>query len=252
MMKLGALLGPVVDPEANRFIANQARQLEVEGFQSLWSAQAIGRGFMMTDPFICLSTAAAVTETVALGTAVIQVPLYHPLDLAHRIFSLQQVCGKRLVVGLGAGSTAQDFDAFDRPYQSRFSDFLNLTDTLKTVLAEGRIHAKDLTPWSTLVGGPPLLLGSWGQGVSRAAESFDGWIASAHYRGLEEILEAHRRYRWSGGKRAIVSTIQLGAGTDLVQLRDQLQCYAEAGFDEAVVMFLPGAPGPGQVRALLP
>ncbi|MDE0759526.1 MAG: LLM class flavin-dependent oxidoreductase [Pseudomonadales bacterium] len=113
MMKLGALLVPVVDPEENRFIANQARQLEVEGFQSLWSAQAIGCGFMMTDPFICLSTAAAVTENVTLGPAVIQVPLYHPIDLAHRIFSLQQVCGKRLVVGLRPGSTAQDFDAFD-------------------------------------------------------------------------------------------------------------------------------------------
>jgi hypothetical protein len=68
---------------------------------------------------------------------------------------------------------------------------------------------------------------------------------------MEEILEAHRGYRWSGGKQAIVSTIKLGARTDLVQLRDQLQCYAEAGFDQAVVMFLPGAPRPDQVRSLL-
>ena len=58
-MKMGALLGPVLDPSQNGFLAEQARRYEGEGFAGLWMAQAIGRGFMLTDPFVALSQAAA-------------------------------------------------------------------------------------------------------------------------------------------------------------------------------------------------
>ena len=103
-MRLGALLGPVLDTGPNE-IAEQARMLADKGFESLWSAQAIGRGFMIPDPFIALSVAATVTTEIELGTAIVQVPLYHPTDLAHRVMSLQQICGSRLLLGVGAGST---------------------------------------------------------------------------------------------------------------------------------------------------
>jgi alkanesulfonate monooxygenase SsuD/methylene tetrahydromethanopterin reductase-like flavin-dependent oxidoreductase (luciferase family) len=80
-MKLGALLGPIASSAAarsSRFLAERARTLEGEGFESLWSVQAIGRGFAITDPFVTLAIAATVTESVQIGTAVVQVPLYHP------------------------------------------------------------------------------------------------------------------------------------------------------------------------------
>ena len=49
-MKLGALLGPIVDARVPGALAEQVRRYAGDGFQSLWSAQAIGRGFMFTDP----------------------------------------------------------------------------------------------------------------------------------------------------------------------------------------------------------
>lgn len=72
-MRLGALLGPVSNSSAANMLAEQARTYVDEGFDSLWSAQAIGRGFMTTDPIVTLSVAATVTESVELGTAVLQV-----------------------------------------------------------------------------------------------------------------------------------------------------------------------------------
>ena len=57
--------------------------------------------------------------------------------------------------------------------------------------------------------------------------------------------------RAAGGKRAIVSTLILNDQTDLGELRDLLQGFAAAGFDDAVVMFQPGAPHPDRVRALI-
>ena len=250
-MKLSALLSPIAQPQTANAIAEQARMLVGEGFEGLWSAQAIGRGFMLTDPFVALSIAAAVTEAVDIGTAVVQVPLYQPADLAHRVLSLLQVCGKRLILGVGAGSTQKDFDAFGRDYTGRFREFNSATTTLRRFLATGRSDDTDLSPWPVTLGVPPVFLGSWGNGVERAAKSFDGWIASGAYRNPTEVVTALGRYRQAGGGRAIVSTIQLRGDTDVGQLGDLLRQYQDAGFDDAVVMFLPGAPKPSRVRALV-
>ena len=57
-MRLGALLGPIADASLADTLAEQARTYAGEGFESLWSAQAIGRGFMITDPFVALSRSA--------------------------------------------------------------------------------------------------------------------------------------------------------------------------------------------------
>ncbi|MYE24197.1 MAG: LLM class flavin-dependent oxidoreductase [Gammaproteobacteria bacterium] len=115
-MRLGALLGPVTGNSPPDFLAEQARTYANAGFDSLWSAQALGRGFMLPDPFVALSVAATAAD-VEIGTAVVQAPLYDPMDLAHRVFSLQQICGDRLTMGLGAGSTAsvRPTDVFARP-----------------------------------------------------------------------------------------------------------------------------------------
>jgi hypothetical protein len=60
-----------------------------------------------------------------------------------------------------------------------------------------------------------------------------------------------QRYRAAGGERAIVSTLQVAGDTDLGELKDKLGRFASAGFDDAVVMLLPGAPTAAEVRRLL-
>ena len=250
-MRLGALLGPVDGASAPGRLAEQARTYAGEGYESLWSAHSQGRGFMLTEPFIALSVAATATEGVEIGSAVLQAPLYHPVDLALRIFSLHQICGERLVIGLGAGSTRDDFAALGRPYDSRFADMQATISVLRDVLRTGRYRGLDVTPWPAVRGGPPLLFGSWGKGVEQAAAEFDGWISSAHYRTTDEVIAALGRYRQAGGGRAVVSTIQLPPGTDLGELKTKLDRFAEAGFDDAVVMILPGGPSPESVRQLV-
>ncbi|MCY4214350.1 MAG: LLM class flavin-dependent oxidoreductase [Gammaproteobacteria bacterium] len=244
-------MGPVTGESAPNRLAEQARTYAGEGFDSLWSAHALGRGFMLTEPFIALSVAATAAEGVEIGTAVLQAPLYHPVELALRIFSLHQICGDRLVIGLGAGSTQSDFAVLGRPYETRFSDARSVIEALRGIFSTGQHEGKDVAPWPDVRGGPPLVLGSWGQGVERAAAEFDGWIASAHYRSADQVVAALGRYRQAGGGRAVVSTIQLPPGTDLGELKAKLDRFAEAGFDDAVVMILPGGPSPESVRQLV-
>lgn len=249
-MRLGALLGPVLDRGPDE-LAQQATRLAGLGYESLWTAQAIGRGFMITDPFVALSVAASVTKTVELGTAIVQLPLYHPTDLAHRVLSLQQVCGNRLLFGIGAGSTELDFDAFERDYRTRFSEFNDSFVELSVALETGANATAELSPWPSVRGGPPLLYGTWGNGVERAATEFSGWIASGHYRTPDELEAALARFRAAGGQRAIVSTIQLPASRTLEETAELLGRFESMGFDDAVVMFLPGGPAPEDVRKLI-
>ena len=60
-----------------------------------------------------------------------------------------------------------------------------------------------------------------------------------------------QRFRDAGGRRAVVSTIQLGPTTDLGATREMLGAFATAGFDDAVVMLMPGGPTAADVRRLL-
>ncbi|WP_205752621.1 LLM class flavin-dependent oxidoreductase [Cryptosporangium phraense] len=206
-----------------------AQRLVAAGFESLWTPQIVGRGYFVPDPFVTLAVAATATERVELGTATLQVPLHHPADLAYRIRSLAQICGARLSLGVSPGSTAADYALFGRDFATRFETLHRTVDRLRL--------------------GPPLLLGSWGRNVERAARHFDGWLASGYRRTPVQIVEAHDRYRAAGGRRAVVCAVPT---TDLDATGDALRRYAQAGFDDAVVLIEPGGPEPEEVRALFP
>jgi alkanesulfonate monooxygenase SsuD/methylene tetrahydromethanopterin reductase-like flavin-dependent oxidoreductase (luciferase family) len=152
--------------------------------------QLIGRGTFVPDPFVTLTVAATVTEGVELGTATVQVPLHHPAVLAHRILSLQLVCGDRLTVALSPGSTDTDFAVLDRDYGARFTTFRQNVARLRVLLADGRDEPADLAPVDAISGRPPLLLGSWGANVERAAQEFDGWLAACHRRTPKATVRA--------------------------------------------------------------
>ena len=250
-LRLGALLGPIVDAAQPQALAEQARAYAGEGFKSLWTAHAVGRGFMLTDPFIAMAVAASVTEDIEIGSAIIQIPLYHPLDLAHRVHSLQQICGDRLILGVGTGSTESDFQAYGRDPKGRFAVFNETFVALRDGYADGTDANKALSPWPGLKIPPRIFFGTWGKGVERAASEFDGWIASGHYRSVDELRDAAGRYRAAGGGRSIVSTILVDKDTDLGEMKERLSAYAEVGFDDAVFMFYPGGPSAADIMNLM-
>jgi len=249
-MRLGSILSPPTKPGDPSELRNQAKDLEKAGYQSLWAVQAIGRGFTITDPLIALSVAATVTKC-ELGTAILQLPLYEPMDLAHRIYSLMQLAENGFVLGLGTGSTKSDFKALNQDYENRFSDFDKKIKILREIFDKNGDSSTKINHWSELEGGPPLFLGTWGKNVKTAATQFDGWIASAHYRTTEQVIGGLEKYKKEKGQRAIVSTIQIDQKTDTGELRDKLARFSEAGFDDAIVMFLPGAPPIDAIRSLI-
>ncbi|MEM1435194.1 MAG: LLM class flavin-dependent oxidoreductase [Pseudomonadota bacterium] len=247
-MQLGAALTTMSSDPGTGWIADRARQLEQLGYDSLWLPQAVGRGFFLPDILKSLAVAAAVTERPTIGAAVLQLPLYEPAELAYQLLSLQHFAGKRLRVGLGAGSTASDFAVYGQAYEQRFDRYGDGVRELRALMSGGEGPGFDLGIPPGLRSGPPLLYGTWGKGVRVAARDYDGWIGSAMHRSDEELERSLSAYRAAGGSTAVVATIRLGGGATEPDHRQRLERFDRMGFDEAIVLFLPGGPDPAVVR----
>lgn len=231
-------------------IAEGARRIESCGYDGVWAFDAINRGFVRPDPLIALSVAATATSAVEVGTCVLQLSIRNPVEVAHRVMTTHLVCGDRLSVGVGAGSTRADFAAFGASYEDRFTRFETSVETVRSLCAGERVDSVDLTPWEVTRGGPRFLIGAWrdGRWIDRSAAEFDGWIASAARGG--RLAEGVDRYLSAGGSRAVVTNITVDLdGPDLPlgeqeplslkcgprRARERLKWLADLGFHGVVL-----------------
>ncbi len=255
-MRLGVTLprlGPDGRPLTGEALIDGARLIERTGFDSLWCFDAIGRGFILPDPLIAVSVAAAVTQRVTVGTCILQVPLRRPVELALRILTASLICQGRLLLGVGAGSTRTDFDAVGLDYDTRMQQFAEAVDVMRRLWSGEQVGAANLTPWPTTLGGPKLLIGSWSgkAWIPRAAKDFDGWIASAAKTSFATLAEGIQRYRAAGGTRAVVANLAVDLDAPTTALDDgepfhlrggrqtaaeRLERLADLGFDDATLV----------------
>jgi alkanesulfonate monooxygenase SsuD/methylene tetrahydromethanopterin reductase-like flavin-dependent oxidoreductase (luciferase family) len=168
-----------------------ARAVERAGLDSLWCFDSIGRGVMLPDPLIAVSVGAAVTQRLELGTGVLQVPLRRPVELAHRILAAHLVCGDRLLLGVGAGSTKADFDAIGVDFDTRMQQMGDALVLMRRLWRGEKVGSAQLEPWPSTVGGPKVLIGSWAGStwIPRAAKEFDCWIGSGARSSVAKLRE---------------------------------------------------------------
>jgi alkanesulfonate monooxygenase SsuD/methylene tetrahydromethanopterin reductase-like flavin-dependent oxidoreductase (luciferase family) len=251
---------PVYDGRTLDYLTDLARQVEARGFAGLWLTDSFGRGRPTLDPIVGMSVVAAVTSRIEIGTCVLQVPVRHPVELAHRIGSLHAMTGRRLQLGVGSGSTQADFDIVGLDYAQRFKMLMSGLDTMGKAWRGEKLPGGQLTPWPGTEGGPAVLLGAWRnkRWIVYAAEECAGWIASGLYSQPEELAAGMKIYRDAGGKRAILSNVIVAlegsteaaerASTATVTLtggeaeaRDRLRRIKDVGFDDVLCMTPLGA-----------
>jgi alkanesulfonate monooxygenase SsuD/methylene tetrahydromethanopterin reductase-like flavin-dependent oxidoreductase (luciferase family) len=228
------------------------RSAEQAGFNGLWFFDAVARGTFRVDPVSAMSAAAAVTERIELGTCILQVPLRHPAELAHRILGLHYMASGRVCLGVGSGSTEGDFKATGNDFKARFRDLEAALPIMRNLWRGETVGDANLTPLEAIKGGPPILIGSWAgsRWIPIAAKQYDGWISSAHFTDIATLKEGHKRFKGEGGGRTVASNIpvDLMAGSktltdsDNLDLRCgpeeakiRLNLLAEIGFDDAIV-----------------
>lgn len=221
--------------------ANAARTAEQSGYASVWTFDAVGRGFMLPDPLMALSAAAAATTTVELGTGIMQLPIRNVVEVAHRLLTLEIMAPGRVLFGVGPGSTEVDFEVYGGDFGGRFETFEAQWADLQVLVREGSLDGRDLNAWPAALGGPTLMLAGWrGSWVERAAGEAAGWIASGMYSTDQQLADGLGRYRDAGGTRAIVTNVQ--AGEDLGPVIDRINHLGELGYDDVVTIdFTPSS-----------
>jgi alkanesulfonate monooxygenase SsuD/methylene tetrahydromethanopterin reductase-like flavin-dependent oxidoreductase (luciferase family) len=244
-------------------LGQRARWIEEAGLDAAWMGDASFRRLATwPDPMMWLLVVANATSRIEVGTAIYQIPLRAPVDLAQQFLTMRALIGDRLSLGGGPGSTAAGYEAVGMDFEHRFRTFHANMDTIRRLMAGQTVGAANLAPWPSIVGGPRFLLGAWHGGASlqRAARDYDGWLCSAGRTTTATIVEGIKRYRDLGGTRAIVATCPVDLTAPSAPLADDepfnLRCdpeaaaarlhwLAELGFDDVMLNIRdPRATGP--------
>jgi len=103
-VRFGVGLPQLYDPELGARFARRAEQL---GFAHLWTLDAVVGSATSHAPVLdgmhALTFAAAVTERIGLGMAVIVLPRRLPVLLAKELATVDRFSGGRLIAGVGLG-----------------------------------------------------------------------------------------------------------------------------------------------------
>ncbi len=186
------IFGAAALPEPDREWLAAAERLPIE---SVWQGGHILPPSATGEAITRLALMTAWTERVRVGTAVLLLPLYHPVIVAKQLADLDARSGGRLSVGVGVGGEfAHEFEAVGVPLAERGARTNEAMEVLRTLWQGGPVshHGRffdfddiELRPVrppgaevSTMQpGGPPLLVsGRKAPAMRRAARLGDGWM----------------------------------------------------------------------------
>ncbi len=241
-------------------ISDLARQVEARGFTGLWVTNSFGRGRPTLDPIVLMSIIAAVTWRIEIGTCVLQVPVRHPVELAHRIAGLHAMTGAACSSGSAAARPRPISTSSAADYETAVQDADELARHMRKAWSGEPLNSAmgvgALTPWPGTEGGPAVLLGAWRnkRWIVYSAEECAGLdrlgalFATRGTRGRHEDLPRRRRQArdplqrhrriWSGNAEGM----PLGGARDRHAdrrrgaARDKLRWIKDVGFDDMLCM----------------
>jgi probable F420-dependent oxidoreductase len=200
------VFGAAALPEPDRAWLAAVERLPIH---SIWQGGHLLPRHPTGEAITRLSLITAWTERVRVGSAILLLPLYHPVIVAKQLADLDAWSGGRLAVGVGVGGEfPHEFEAVGVPMADRgprTSEAMQLLRALWTgrpVTHHGRFF--DLEDVEVIPvrppgggrmqpGGPPLLVsGRKEQAMRRAARFGDGWMpylvsAGAYERSVQTI-----------------------------------------------------------------
>ena len=203
-----------------------AQRAEAAGVDSVWVLDRLV--YDCYEPLITLAAVATGTRRVRLGMGILLGALRPPILLAKMLATLDQLSAGRVIVGLGAGTRADDFEAVGVPHAGRGRRLDELIDVLKLawsgapVRYAGRAYTLDvgpLGPRPLQQPHPPLWLGGRAEAVlRRTARVGDGYIgrSSDGPAGFRRIWDQVRAYAEAEGRdpATIVPAAQVYACVD--------------------------------------
>jgi probable F420-dependent oxidoreductase len=267
-MRIGAKLPDFGPSTRHTSLRDCAHQGEAAGFDSLWVSDHVVMpstststypfapdGRMTWDPtepwydaLVTMATAAAVTDRVTVGAAVLIAPVRNPVVLAKQLATLDVLSEGRVELGVGVGWLAEEFEALGAPFErrgSRLDEWIALMRDCWTGTPAARNGDHYRLPDGVLcyprpVHRIPILVGGLSDAAyRRVAATGDGWLGFMTADAVDVALVATAR---AGIERAATTlgtmsspriVVRIPGPADLVapSIRD----LAEAGVDDVIV-----------------
>ncbi len=267
-------------------VAAVARTAERSGYDYLTCSEHVViptevaevRGSRYWDPLATFGYLAAVTSRIRFSTNVLVLGYHHPLEIAKRYGTLDQVSGGRLILGLGVGSLQAEFDLLGVPFADRGARADDAIRALRTSLSterpeyDGEYYRYSnvvLDPCARQASVPLWIGGRTARSLRRAVALGDGWVPfgtraadiaawlaaargtpawSERTRPLEILLQNGRPVDPLGDPDGVRRTVErlAGAGATGLQLsfvHHSLDHYLEQL--EAMAVLVTDVPSPG-------
>ncbi|WP_235038145.1 TIGR03619 family F420-dependent LLM class oxidoreductase [Microbacterium sp. 18062] len=254
-------------PSGHRKLRSWARAAEDAGFGSLWVSDHImlpaqsqsaypfsadGRADWSMDgdwydPVVQLALVAASTEQIVLGTAILIAPIRHPYVVARQFASLDRLFPGRLVLGIGAGWLAEEFDAMGVDFRRRGAltdDWVRAVRTAwsgsvpagvnRSYPAKVPMHSRPVPVNDIEI----VIGGTSGAALRRAATLGDGWMAHEAFARLDladlgRSIDELRRH--AGGRHPRILLRLVGTANALDAVAEIMPDLAALGVDELIV-----------------
>jgi len=166
---------------------------------------------------------------MTLATTVAVPVLRGPAATAKILAAIDLLSDGRLLVGLGPGSSARDYELVGVSFEERWKRLDEAVEVLRAywqaddVAFEGTFYSTagfSLSPTPAQRPGPPIWIGSWGSvaGLKRVARLADGWLASGYNTTPELFAQA-----WLDVQAEVA-----GRGRDVAQFKNGIAtmwCY---------------------------
>jgi F420-dependent oxidoreductase-like protein len=248
--------------------ATVARSAEDTGFASFWvmdhffQIEPVGPAEdPMLEGYSALAFAAAVTDTIELGTMVTGVTYRHPGVLVKTVTTLDVLSGGRAYLGIGAAWNEQEHRGLGVPYPPLAERFERLEETLQVARQmwagdesafDGAHHQLERplsSPQPVRTPHPPILIGGTGEKKTLRFVAKYGDACNIFEMGTEavahklDVLQQHcatEGREYAEIEKTTLGTLSLSAdgreGTMTVaQAVDRFGAYAAIGVDQAIV-----------------
>jgi probable F420-dependent oxidoreductase len=243
-----------------------AQALEARGFESMWAPehshiptsrrspyQAGGdlpkQYYEVMDPFVSLAAAAAVTETIKLGTGVCLVIQRDTIQTAKSVASLDQVSGGRFLFGIGGGWNAEEMEDHGTEFRTRFKKMREQIEAMKEIWTKDAAeYHGDLVEFGPMAAWPkpvqkphpPVIVGgAFPHSARRALRYGDGWIPNAsrqQYADVTDFLPQFKQMATEMGRAIAAVPVTIWGATEDY---DRLRRYQDQGIARVIVSLPP-------------
>lgn len=260
-MKFGMLVNTQDPPDGNNIprlyeeVLQEAELAEQCGFDSVF----VPEHHMMPDgylpaPQVLLGAIAARTSRLRLGTSILQLPEWHPINIAEAWSVLDNISKGRTILGVGLGLVESEFRLFGREVKDATELFGEQLEIIRRAWTQesfsftGKFYSFDnisITPRVVQRPHPPIWIGAMSEpALRRAARLGSGWISDPlHHievmRSWAEIYRNEARQNGNEAKVVIMRAFMLSENRDEVEkvwwppLRQSHLFYKNLGFFES-------------------